>query len=121
MRTVAPGSTTQEQCRCSARPGRQVARLTKSELPVDIFVGQHDQTASPTLSRAYFDVIDAPVKGFYLFEYSAHTRHSVQPVGATSPMLHRSPKTWLPTASTACIRNGRQSLGRPKRGSCAEA
>ncbi len=49
------------------------ARLTKFELPVYVFVGQHDQTASPTLSRAYFDVIDAPVKGFYMFEYSAHS------------------------------------------------
>ena len=37
------------------------ARLTKFELPVYVFVGRHDQTASPTLSRAYFDVIDAPV------------------------------------------------------------
>ncbi len=48
-------------------------RLTTFELPVYFFVGQYDQTASPTLSRAYFDAIDAPVKGFYVFEDSAHS------------------------------------------------
>lgn len=49
------------------------ARLTEFELTVYIFVGRHDLTASPQLSRAYFDAIEAPVKGFYVFEDSAHS------------------------------------------------
>ena len=49
------------------------ARLTEFDLPVYIFVGRHDQTANPALSRAYFDAIEAPVKGFYVFESSAHS------------------------------------------------
>lgn len=48
-------------------------RLTTFELPVYFFVGRYDQTASPALSRAYFDAIDAPVKGFFEFENSAHS------------------------------------------------
>lgn len=48
-------------------------RLTEFALPVYFFVGRHDQTANPELSRAYFDAINAPVKSFYMFENSAHS------------------------------------------------
>jgi len=48
-------------------------RLTKFELPVYFLIGRHDYTANRELSRAYFDVIDAPVKGLYLFKNSAHS------------------------------------------------
>lgn len=63
------------------------ARLTEFELPVYVFVGQHDQTASPTLSRAYFDAIDAPVKGFYAFDGSAHSPLFEEPERATQILL----------------------------------
>ncbi len=63
------------------------ARLTKFELPVYIFVGQHDQTANPTLSRAYFDIINAPVKGFYIFENSAHSPLFEEPERARDILL----------------------------------
>ena len=36
------------------------ARRTEVELPVYFFVGRHDLTANPDLSRAFFDAIDAP-------------------------------------------------------------
>jgi pimeloyl-ACP methyl ester carboxylesterase len=49
------------------------ARLTEFEVPVYFFVGAHDLTANPELSRAYFDRIEAPVKGIYVFENSAHS------------------------------------------------
>ena len=62
-------------------------RLTEFELPVYVFVGQHDQTASPTLSRAYFDAIDAPVKGFYAFDGSAHSPLFEEPERATQILL----------------------------------
>jgi pimeloyl-ACP methyl ester carboxylesterase len=63
------------------------ARLTKFELPVYVFVGQYDQTASPTLSRSYFDAIDAPVKGFYWFANSAHSPLFEEPERATQFFL----------------------------------
>jgi pimeloyl-ACP methyl ester carboxylesterase len=59
------------------------ARLTTFDLPVYFFVGQYDQTANPTLSRAYFDAIEAPVKGFYTFENSAHSPLFEEPERAT--------------------------------------
>jgi len=49
------------------------ARLTRFELPVYFLVGRHDFTANADLSRAYFDAIEAPVKGFYMFDDSAHS------------------------------------------------
>jgi pimeloyl-ACP methyl ester carboxylesterase len=63
------------------------ARLTTFELPVYFFVGQYDQTASPTLARAYFDAIDAPVKGFYVFGNSAHSPLFEEPERATQILL----------------------------------
>ena len=48
-------------------------RLTRFELPVYFFVGRHDYTANAGLSKAYFDVIEAPTKEFFLFDNSAHS------------------------------------------------
>jgi len=62
-------------------------RLTEFELPVYFFVGQYDQTANPALSRAYFDAIDAPVKGFYVFGDSAHSPLFEEPERATEILL----------------------------------
>jgi pimeloyl-ACP methyl ester carboxylesterase len=64
------------------------ARLTEFALPVYFLVGRHDQTANPDLSRAYFDVIDAPVKGFYIFENSAHSPLFEEPGRATEILRH---------------------------------
>ena len=64
------------------------ARLTELDLPVYFFVGRHDRTASPDLSRAYFDVIKAPVKGFYMFESSAHSPLFEEPERATLILLN---------------------------------
>lgn len=49
------------------------ARLTQFEVPVHFFVGAHDLTANPDLSRAYFDAIESPEKRFHLFDASAHS------------------------------------------------
>jgi pimeloyl-ACP methyl ester carboxylesterase len=62
-------------------------RLTKFDLPVYFFVGRYDQTANPTLSRAYFDMIEAPVKGFYEFADSAHSPLFEEPERATAILL----------------------------------
>jgi pimeloyl-ACP methyl ester carboxylesterase len=50
-------------------------------------VGRHDLTANPELSRAYFDAIQAPVKGFYLFENSSHSPLFEEPERATDILL----------------------------------
>ena len=49
---------------------RQIDHL---DLPVYFFSGRHDLTSNYDLSRAFFDKIRAPVKGFYTFENSAHS------------------------------------------------
>jgi pimeloyl-ACP methyl ester carboxylesterase len=64
------------------------ARLTEFALPVYFLVGRHDQTANPDLSRAYFEAIEAPVKGFYQFENSAHSPLFEEPRRATEILLH---------------------------------
>ena len=62
-------------------------RLTDFALPVYFFVGRYDYTANPKLSRAYFEVIDAPVKRFYVFENSAHSPLFEEPARATQILL----------------------------------
>jgi pimeloyl-ACP methyl ester carboxylesterase len=48
-------------------------QLTELSIPVYLFHGVHDYTVSYTLARDYFGKINAPVKGFYTFEQSAHS------------------------------------------------
>jgi pimeloyl-ACP methyl ester carboxylesterase len=48
-------------------------RVTRLEIPVYFFIGEHDYTTSFALARAYFGLIKAPVKGYYTFHDSAHS------------------------------------------------
>ncbi|NKX45787.1 alpha/beta fold hydrolase [Roseicyclus persicicus] len=64
------------------------ARLTRFDVPVHFFVGAHDLTANPDLSRAYFDVIAAPETGFHLFGTSAHSPLFEEP-GRAVPLLRQ--------------------------------
>jgi pimeloyl-ACP methyl ester carboxylesterase len=48
-------------------------RVTGLEVPAYICQGAHDYTTNPELARAYYDLLRAPVKGFYTFEHSAHS------------------------------------------------
>ncbi|MFZ1338110.1 MAG: alpha/beta hydrolase [Paracoccaceae bacterium] len=63
------------------------ARLTDFELPVYFFLGRYDHTANPDLSRAYLERINAPVKGLYTFENSAHSPIFEEPGRATAILL----------------------------------
>jgi len=47
--------------------------LTEFDLPVYFFSGIYDYTVNYTLAKDYFEKIQAPVKGFYTFEQSAHS------------------------------------------------
>jgi len=40
---------------------------------VYFFTGRYDYTTSFDLARDYFQQLDAPIKGFYTFEHSAHS------------------------------------------------
>lgn len=48
-------------------------------LPVYFFHGIDDHTVSYTLAKQYFEVLQAPVKGFYTFQSSAHSPHFEEP------------------------------------------
>lgn len=63
------------------------ARLTEFDLPIYFLAGRHDYTANVDLSRAYFDKIKAPVKGFYLFPDSAHSPLFEEPERALAILL----------------------------------
>ena len=47
--------------------------VTRLEIPVYLVHGTYDYTVSYPLARAYYDQLDAPVKGFYTFPSSAHS------------------------------------------------
>jgi pimeloyl-ACP methyl ester carboxylesterase len=63
------------------------SRLTGFDLPVYFFVGRHDLTSNPILSKSYFQKLSAPVKGFYVFEESAHSPLFEEPERATEILL----------------------------------
>jgi pimeloyl-ACP methyl ester carboxylesterase len=48
-------------------------RLPEIDLPIYFFHGIYDYTCSYTLAKDYFEKLQAPVKGFYTFEQSAHS------------------------------------------------
>jgi pimeloyl-ACP methyl ester carboxylesterase len=48
-------------------------RLPRLQLPVYFVHGIYDYTCSYTEAKAYFERLNAPVKGFYTFERSAHS------------------------------------------------
>jgi pimeloyl-ACP methyl ester carboxylesterase len=49
---------------------RQVLKL---DIPVYFFHGIYDYTVSYILAKDYFNKLQAPIKGFYSFEHSAHS------------------------------------------------
>lgn len=48
-------------------------QVTELEIPAYFFHGVYDYTCAYPLARDYFEKLDAPVKGFYTFEHSAHS------------------------------------------------
>jgi pimeloyl-ACP methyl ester carboxylesterase len=47
--------------------------VTELEIPVYILAGRYDYTVNYDLQKTYFDKINAPKKGSYTFENSAHS------------------------------------------------
>lgn len=50
-----------------------IQQVTELDIPVYFFHGQYDYTCAYPLAKAYFDQLQAPLKGFYTFEESAHS------------------------------------------------
>lgn len=48
-------------------------KVTELQIPVYFVSGKYDLTVSHSLAKSYLTKIKAPVKGFYLFEHSAHS------------------------------------------------
>ena len=48
-------------------------QVTELDLPVYFVHGRHDHTVSYDGARSFFTMLDAPVKGFYTFDASAHS------------------------------------------------
>jgi pimeloyl-ACP methyl ester carboxylesterase len=47
-------------------------KVTELKIPVYFFEGLYDFTCSYAEAKSYFEKLRAPVKGFYIFEKSAH-------------------------------------------------
>jgi len=54
-------------------------QVTELDIPVYFFSGIYDYTVSYTLAKEYFEDIQAPVKGFYTFDQSAHSPFFEEP------------------------------------------
>jgi pimeloyl-ACP methyl ester carboxylesterase len=48
-------------------------QVTELDIPVYFLHGVYDYTCSYTVAQSYFEALQAPVKGFYTFERSAHS------------------------------------------------
>ncbi|WP_158859823.1 alpha/beta fold hydrolase [Lunatibacter salilacus] len=49
------------------------SEVPRLKIPIYFFSGKFDFTVNAELSKAYFRKLEAPVKGFYTFQYSAHS------------------------------------------------
>jgi pimeloyl-ACP methyl ester carboxylesterase len=47
--------------------------FTSFDVPVYVLAGVHDETCDYGLQREWFDAVEAPTKGFYTFDDSAHS------------------------------------------------
>ena len=48
-------------------------KILKLNIPVYFFSGKYDLTVNHDLSKSYLKKLEAPVKGFYTFNESAHS------------------------------------------------
>jgi len=61
--------------------------VTKLEVPVYFLEGKYDYTVNYTLAKDYFEKLEAPVKGFYTFEESAHSPMFEEPESTVKILL----------------------------------
>jgi len=63
-------------------------KVTEFEIPVYILAGRYDYTVNYDLQNIYFMKINAPKKGFYTFENSAHSPLFEEPEGFIEIMVN---------------------------------
>jgi pimeloyl-ACP methyl ester carboxylesterase len=61
--------------------------LPALDLPVYFFEGIYDYTCSYPIAKSYFERLEAPVKGFYTFEQSAHSPMFEEPAKVQKILL----------------------------------
>jgi pimeloyl-ACP methyl ester carboxylesterase len=54
-------------------------KVPKLDVPVYFFQGRHDYTTSYALAKTYLQQLQAPLKGFYTYENSAHSPQFEEP------------------------------------------
>jgi len=62
-------------------------QVNKGNIPVYFFHGIYDYTVSYPLAKKYFEALNAPLKGFYTFEQSAHSPMFEEPDRVRKIML----------------------------------
>jgi pimeloyl-ACP methyl ester carboxylesterase len=83
-------------------------KVTRLEIPVYFLHGVYDYTVSYPLAKAYFDLLDAPVKGFYTFQQSAHSPIFEEPQRTLEIM-----RSDVLTGSNALTDHGLKMASRP--------
>jgi pimeloyl-ACP methyl ester carboxylesterase len=58
------------------------------QIPAYFFVGRFDYTCVTSLAKDYYDQLQAPVKGLYVFDYSAHSPLLEEPQKAHRILEH---------------------------------
>lgn len=61
--------------------------MPRLEVPAYFFAGAHGYTCATSLVQDYHDALEAPAKGFYLFEHSAHSPLLEEPLRARRILL----------------------------------
>lgn len=94
--------------------------VTRPGIPVYFLHGVHDHTVWYPLALSYFDRLQAPVKGFYTFEQSAHTPF-FEDLESTSGILRTDVLTGSPSLADSPQRQARATRHACVRflGSCA--
>ncbi len=62
-------------------------KVRQIDIPVYFFSGIHDYTVNYGLTKEYFQRLQAPIKGFYTFEHSAHSPMFEEPQKVVKIML----------------------------------
>jgi pimeloyl-ACP methyl ester carboxylesterase len=63
-------------------------KIARIEVPFYIFHGSMDYTVSYALSKAFFERMEAPIKGFYTFTHSAHCPLFEEPQKMAQIIVH---------------------------------
>ncbi len=62
-------------------------KITSIDLPIYFFHGIHDYTVNYSFAKEYYQLLESPLKGFYTFQYSAHSPIFEEPEKAVKILL----------------------------------